>query len=291
MLPRYPIYIPTKNRFEKRYTARVLAHDNVPFFLVIEKQEYELYASVYPPEQILVLPFENRGSVVPARNWIKQHAIESGALRHWQLDDNIRTFLRRYQGKRIYCDAGIALAMAEDFVDRYTNIGVAGLNYRMFAPATEKLSPFYLNVHVYSCSLILNSLPYRWRGKYNEDTDYCLQVLAGGYCTVLLNAFLAAKQTTMTQRGGNTDELFGGDGRLKMARELERRWPGVVSVRRRYGRPQHVIKANWHYFDTPLIRKTDKEEENKKDFDIRLVKKAEIKSPALRKIYKDYNGG
>jgi len=35
-----------------------------------------------------------------------------------------------------------------------------------------------------------------------------------------------------------------------MARSLERAWPGVVQVKRRYGRPQHVVA--WGRFDTPL---------------------------------------
>lgn len=40
-------------------------------------------------------------------------------------------------------------------------------------------------VHVYSCTLILNSIEQRWRLLYNDDTDLCLQVLAAGWCTIL----------------------------------------------------------------------------------------------------------
>ena len=40
-----------------------------------------------------------------------------------------------------------------------------------------------------------------------------------------------------------------------MAKSLERVWPGVVEVRRRFQRPQHVIKYAWARFDTPLILK------------------------------------
>jgi hypothetical protein len=43
-----------------------------------------------------------------------------------------------------------------------------------------------------------------------------------------------------------------GDGRLKMARELERRWPGVVETKRRFNRPQHVVKYAWRKFDNKL---------------------------------------
>ena len=42
-----------------------------------------------------------------------------------------------------------------------------------------------------------------------------------------------------------------------MARSLERLWPGVVSVDRRFKRPQHVVRDSWRRFDTPLKRRDD----------------------------------
>lgn len=112
--------------------------------------------------------------------------------------------------------------------------------------------PFFLNVHVYSCTLILNSVPYGWRGRYNEDTDLCLQALAGGWCTVLINVYGCRKKQTLKMAGGNTTTLYQGDGRLRMAKALEKAWPRTVVTRRRFGRPQHVIRKQWRQFDTPL---------------------------------------
>jgi hypothetical protein len=63
-----------------------------------------------------------------------------------------------------------------------------------------------------------------------------------------VNAFVIEKAAHWEVAGG-TDDLYQGDGRLVMARMLER-WPGVVKVTRKYGRPQHQI--NWKKFDTPL---------------------------------------
>lgn len=256
-LPRYPIYIPSKGRSDRSLTANFLIKDGVPFYLVIEEQEYDLYAAKFSAEQILVLPFSDQGSVIPARNWIKDHATAAGHKRHWQLDDNMMKTARLYRGKKIACDAGVAFAAAEDFTDRYTNVAVSGLNYTMFAYPVHKVPPFYLNTRVYSCSLILNSIPHKWRGTYNEDTDLCLQVLADGWCTILFNAFLIQKMHTMTMTGGNTSEIYQDDGRLKMARSLERVWPGVVGTDRRFRRPQHVIKDQWTRFDTKLQLRDD----------------------------------
>jgi len=253
ILPRYPVYIPSKGRYDRCLTAKFLATDGVPFHLVVEPQERDEYARRFGGERVLVLPFSDLGQgSIPARNWIKEHATAAGHARHWQLDDNMRYVTRRYRERRIRCPSGVALRATEDFVDRYENVAVAGLNYEFFVPDGQKIPPFFLNVHVYSCTLVLNSIPHRWRGRYNEDTDLCLQVLADGWCTVLMNVFMVKKVTTMAMKGGNTDQLYRGDGRLTMARSLERLWPGVVSVNRRFQRPQHIVYDAWKRFDTPL---------------------------------------
>jgi hypothetical protein len=252
-LPRYPVYVISKGRADCCYTAAFLKSDGVPYRVVVEPQEQADYAKHLGADRLLCLPFSNLGlGSIPARNWCWEHAKADGFGRHWILDDNIRGIYRRFRAYRMYCESGPAFACTEDFVDRYENVGLAGLNYQMFAPDRQKLPPFYLNVHVYSCLLIDNGLPYRWRGRYNEDTDLCLQVLSGGLCTVAMNIFLTIKQRTMTMKGGNSAELYKGDGRLRMARALERMWPGVVEVKRRFKRPQHVIKYAWQRFDTPL---------------------------------------
>jgi hypothetical protein len=99
----------------------------------------------------------------------------------------------------------------------------------------------YLNTRVYSCILLRNDLPYRWRGRYNEDTDLSIRILKDGHCTVLFNAFLAFKQTTMTMKGGNTDDLYQGDGRLAMAQSLVDQHPDVATITEKWGRYQHHV--------------------------------------------------
>lgn len=291
-LPRYPIYVPSKGRSETCFTADFLRADGVPFYLVIEEQERELYAAKYGEECLLILPFSNMGSVIPARNWIKQHATENGVVRHWQLDDNIKGTRRWYRGKRIACKSGIALAVCEDLTDRYTNVAISGLNYTMFALQGGKQPkiPFKRNVHVYSCSLVLNEIMYSWRGRYNEDTDLCLQVLAGGWCTILLNAFMVDKVRTMVLKGGNTDALYQGDGRLKMSRSLERLWPGVVTTERRFNRPQHVIRDTWGKFDTPLQLRSDIELSTIADnqYGLTLAEVKPVQSENLRDLVNTY---
>lgn len=182
--------------------------------------------------------------------------------------------------------SGLAFASVEDFADRYENVAIIGMNYCFFA--TWNFPPFFLNAHVYSCGLFLNAMPYKWRGRYNEDTDICLQVLSGGWCTVLVNVFLAQKTATMQMRGGNTDVLYRGDGRLKMARSLERSWPGVVSVYRRFRRPQHLVHDQWRRFDTPLKLKSGVNLNNlpPNEYGMVLDQVKPIKSARIRRLLK-----
>ena len=287
VVPRYPVFIPSKGRHEKTkaLTARRLDADGVPFRLVVEPQEENDYAEAFGPDRVMSLPFSNLGlGSIPARNWIKEQSTAVGDGRHWQLDDNIGEFRRLYRGKRIPCGAGLALRVCEDLSDRYTNVAVSGLNYQMFGINSAK--PFVTNCHVYSCTLVNNEIPHLWRGRYNEDTDLCLQVLSDGWCTILVNAFLANKMRTMTMTGGNSDELYADDGRLRMARSLERVWPGVVSTERRFQRPQHVIRDAWRKFDTPLKLKdgVDLDAFPKVDeYGSKLVAVKAVRSEALRR--------
>lgn len=264
-VPRYPIYVPSYNRWETCQTARFLIRDRCPFTLVVRAEQEEQYRSSFPDTPILTLPAdigEHGPGVVPTRRWIREHSIAAGHDRHWQLDDNMHRMYRMFRGDRMPCNSRIGFAVCEDFTDRYTNVGISGCNYHMFTPKGTP-TPYWLNCHVYSITLINNRMtnldgePITWRGSYNEDTDLCLQALSAGWCTIQLNAFAVDKIATMIVRGGNTDEMYQGDGRTHMARELERRWPYVVTTNRRFGRAQHHIRGSWRGFDQQLQRRPD----------------------------------
>jgi hypothetical protein len=287
IVPKYPIYVPSYKRHRNCYTAKFFIEDKLSFYLVVEPSQLELYKKEFPAANILVLPKDNM-KLLGTRKWIREHSEMNGFLRHWQFDDNIRLIRRLYKGKRIRCNSNIAIRVIEDFTDRYENIGISGFNYQMFVPNDTK-KPFVFNCHVYSASLILNTMPFTWRLIYNDDTDLCLQALTNNYCTVLFNAFMVDKIATMVVKGGNTDQLYQGEGRLKMARTLESMWPGIVTTKWRFGRPQHVIKNSWKDFKTPLIRKKDIDWDNLQidNYGMKLTKVEEIKSKELKKLWQD----
>lgn len=225
--------------------------------IVIEPQEYDQYATVIDPAKILVLPFSNLGQgSIPARNWVWEHSIGEGHKRHWILDDNISAFARLYQNSKVPTYTPALFIAMESFVDRYINVALAGPQSYAFARTNERPAPIAFNTRIYSCILIQNDIPYRWRGRYNEDTDLSLRVLKDGLCTVLFYAFLMDKATTLTMKGGNTDELYAGDGRLKMAQSLQAQHPDCVKITWKWGRWQHHVDYS-RFKANRLIKRDD----------------------------------
>lgn len=254
MNPKYPVYIISKGRWESRLTSKALERMKVEYHIVVEPQEYDNYASVIDKKKILVLPFSNLGQgSIPARNWVWEHSISIGAKKHWILDDNIYDFYRLNKNKRHKVETGTIFKVCEDFTNRYENVKISGMNYRFFVVATEPYPPYYVNTRVYSCILIDNSIKHRWRGRYNEDTDLCLRVLKDDYCTILFNAFLIEKAATMRLKGGNTDELYAGDGRLKMAQSLQEQHPDLCTITWKFNRWQHQV--NYDVFKKNKLKK------------------------------------
>jgi hypothetical protein len=239
---RYPIYIISKGRWQWNLTARALDAMRADYRVVVEPQEAPAYADALGWERLLVTPFRDLGEgSIPARNFVWDHAVSEGHARHWILDDNIAKFYRLNRNARTYCKSAGMFAAAEDFVDRYENVGLAGFQYSNFAHDRVEMPPFRLNTRIYSCILINHALPYRWRGRYNEDTDLSLRALKDGWCTMLFNAFLIDKTGTMRLAGGNTDSLYQGDGRTKMAESLRDQHPDCVTVTHKWGRSQHHV--------------------------------------------------
>ena len=262
MNPKYPIYIISKGRWKSRYTSKALEKMKTPYRIVVEPSEYDNYKEVINSNKILKLPSNfselNMGGI-PVRNWVWRHSIDEGHKRHWIIDDNIQDFYRLNYNKRLHVSSGTIFKCAEDFVDRYANVPMAGFNYNTFAIPVKRLPPFHLNTRVYSCILLSNDIEHRWRGRYNEDTDLSLRILKDGYCTILFNAFLCDKTETMRMTGGNTDKLYQQndeqDGRKLMAESLVKQHPDVVRMVYRWDRWTHSVNYKQFKLNNKLIKK------------------------------------
>jgi TET-Associated Glycosyltransferase len=256
MNPEYPVYIISKGRWDSRLTVKTLERMKVPYHIVVEPAEYDNYAKFINSDKIYTLPFDNLGQgSIPARNWVWEHSINNGFKRHWILDDNIRVFRRFNNNKKYEVMSGTIFKCAEDFVDRYENIALAGFQYSYFVTLSRDLPPFFINTRIYSCILVKNDIPYRWRGIYNEDSDLSIRVLKDGWVTILFIAFLQDKVKTMMLGGGNTDAIYNkGDNRLEFAQSLQEQHPDCVKVVWRYNRWHHEINFN-KFKENKLIKK------------------------------------
>lgn len=245
---RYPIYIPSYRRAGRARLPALLAAAGVPYALVVRPEEAAAYAGAYPAAGIVKLPPAYVGSLDLAREGIRAVAAAGPAARHWQLDDDIRQFLCWTDGKRHPCAPAQALTAVEAFADQYANVAVAGPVFSMWA--FRPSHRYRVNRPVSCAFLIDNRLPCRFRGPCYEDLDFALQALAAGYCTVVLQTVQYVMKADMASAGGMESVYRASDGRLRQARDLERRWPGIVTTQRTRGLPRPRVA--WDRFTTPL---------------------------------------
>lgn len=285
--PQFPLYIPSKSRWDSRLTVKALDSMGVPYRVVVEEQQWNDYAAVIDPKRLLVLDkayqrdydtFDDLGDTKskgpgPARNFIWEHSISEGHAWHWVMDDNIAFFCRYNRNLKVPVSDGTIFRCMEDFVLRYTNIAMAGPQYAMFITRkNDDWPPFVLNTRIYSCNLIRNDLTFRWRGRYNEDTDLSLRMLKAGWCTVQFNAFLQNKIATQKVKGGNTEAFYAKEGTLPKSEMLARMHPDVSRVVWKFNRWHHHVDYT-PFRRNKLIRRIDIEvPDGVDDYGMRLRK-------------------
>jgi len=264
--PRFPVYIVSKGRWKRNPTSRALQEMKVPFYMVVEEDQFDDYKTLVDEDNLLILPkkyideydvFWNdddpRKGPGCARNFCWEHSMKNGYDWHWVMDDNIEAFERYNNNMKVKCLTGSPFYAMEDFVLRYENIAQAGPNYSIFCPATDGRPQYKLNTRIYSCLLINNKIPFRWRGRYNEDTDLSLRAMKDGWCTVQFNAFLQSKRATQTLKGGNTEEFYAKDGTYNKSKMLVEMHPDVAFLSDKWNRVHHHV--NYEPFKKNILKK------------------------------------
>ena len=279
--PMHPLYVVSKGRSQFMMTFSALTEMRIPHYGVIETQEVPAYKAAIDSRGLMTAILEldpayklrydlcdhlghaRSTGPGPARNAAWDHSISLGAKWHWVLDDNIRAFYRLNRNRHVKCINPAFFRVMEDFCSRYRNVAMAGPQYTIFAPQRAKLPPYYKNTRIYSCILIRNDVPFRWRCRYNEDTILALDMLKAGWCTIEFNAFLQGKVPTQTMPGGNTTEFYHREGikgcgpyvdggTVAKSNMLARVHPDVARVTWKFGRVHHQV--NYRPFkSTPLI--------------------------------------
>lgn len=286
--PIYPVYIVSKNRYEYKswHTSYRLAQMEVPHYLVVEPQEHALYAKNFNNKYVTVISMDMRykdeydcfseigniNSTGPgaARNFCWEHSVANGYKWHWVLDDNIDGFNRFWRGHRILSRTGETFRSCERFVERYENIAIAGLNYASFCKSGDRVPPYVLNTRIYSMLLIRNDIPYRWRGRYNEDTDLSLRVLKDNWCTIQFNLFLGEKLTTQKKKGGNTEEFYKKEGTIPKSQMLVEMHPDVAKMVYKFHRWHHYV--DYSIFKQKLLLRNGRSRTNEKENGLVIVR-------------------
>lgn len=230
---KYPIFVISYNRAKNHTTSRTLSEFEVPHYLVLHKDqipEYKKYFNEKQKKYATILEFDesyklkyetcdsiphsvkNAGSGAE-RNFAWDYSIKLGAKAHWLMDDNMKnfmyiagvcrrnnTYVRRTANKEIFYEQ---FPRAEKFFDKYENLLMLELTQNDFCINITKYT-YSLNTRCFSCNLIWNEMPLRWRGRYNEDVILSYDIMTSGYCIASYRGgILKNKQSTRVAKGGN----------------------------------------------------------------------------------------
>ncbi len=215
---KYPIYIPSKGRWENMRTVKLLEANGIHnWFIVIEPYEFKFYAPLISPHNILKLMYNDYGSSTPARNFCIEHAKRNGHKKLWMLDDDITSIFAHAKGKKYSTNVLSILAGIEAEMDRVENIKVIGMPTS--ASFLKTIKPgITLNTSLSSIYLLTITEGIRFRGTMLVDMDYQLQVLRKGFQTARLNDYAFAFITPTKIKGGYY-HIYKDDKRRRKAIE------------------------------------------------------------------------
>lgn len=300
--PQFPLYIVSKGRSMYMTTSLALTKMGVKHHIIVEPTESEDYKEAIKKMNLLCtvveldmsfkknyetcdeFGLERSTGPGPARNYARHHSVKNGHKWHWVMDDNIAGFFRLNHNLKVPCISPAFWFSMETFCLRYENVSMAGPNYFFFAPRKTKQPPFVTNTRIYSCNLIRNDVPYKWRGRYNEDTIISLDMLSNKWCTVQFNAFLQDKLETQKQKGGNTGEFYHAEGKVKdgekyadggtylKSKMIVDVYPQISKIVEKFGRTHHHV--NYKPFKVNKLKRKEgvKTKDVVNNFGMKLIK-------------------
>ena len=271
MKNKYPIFIPSKGRHDIKGTAHLFRKQGVPFRLVVEPQEVQLYTDEYGSHRVIELDMnyqtayetlDDYGSSLsygpgPARNFAGDVAREENSGMHWTIDDNLQPYLVKYGDGRFtkIRKGGMKwFGEIESLITKFNNVAMGGPYDFAFFLQGNKTRQFIFNTRVYSFNLIRNNLPLRWRGRWNEDTILSIDVLKMGFATCLVKTHMMHKMSTNVVKGGNTGEFYGGkkvSNTGPKTRGQLRAYPEYTKIVKRFDRIHHFVDYQKHFSHIP----------------------------------------
>jgi len=242
-----PIYVPSSNRAHLIRTHNLLNESKLDYKVVVEPDQERDYAEVVGQNKILLLPESNRG-LAYSRNWIIDHAKKSGAEYHWQLDDDIKSFTYRTDGKPHKCLARNALSVVEQITAQTSNVGLCAISHDNFNYTWDPLPPIAYNTTAPGpCSYFRNNIEARCRPGISTDMDYTMQVLHAGLCTIVFKRLGFATVPTGQQAGGLYEQEYEGNKRAERILRFLEYWPGSVKLGYRQNGNAYMMGIGAYY--------------------------------------------
>jgi hypothetical protein len=251
---KYVIYIPTKGRSNLTKTTQTI--DGLNYKLVVEPQDYDAYRKIYSSDRVVVLDKNDQG-LAYARNYIKQYSRAQGEHKHWQLDDDIDTFLirKQFSDKNQPVEPLLCISIVEKCMDMFSNVAISGICSSPFA--FSKRYAVKENRLAYQCVLVDNSVDIEWTMSPTEDWVYTLSVLEAGYCTLAFHHIMQHSAPTMKLPGGCSSD-YVNDNRKRSYELFIDAWPGRFELKEypdspKQWRLQHTRKFFNDYKQRPTV--------------------------------------
>jgi hypothetical protein len=244
----FPIFVPSKGRPNAALFSQLEA-SGLPYTAVVEPQEEGAYRRQHPNATLLILPQGNRG-ITFVRQFILEHARHQKLKRYWQIDDNIRQFLRvNEEGKQDKIPASVALRGIENQVRGiHGRVALAAADYVQFACFAAKKKPYSLNNRAYCCVLTdtHTDINYRNETETKEDVDFTVQHLTAGWQTLLSHRFAMAKPKMGANVAGGLSNAYKSGRHLVAAKCVHALWPKVSKLVTKPGGMD--VRINWQSF-------------------------------------------
>lgn len=248
--PSFTLYIPSKNRSDTIITHKVLSNIEISNYkVVVEPQNAIAYGDVFPTDNLVVMDKNDQG-IAYARNYIKNYSKAKGETHHWQLDDDIKSlyYIWGIGDKHRMIDP-YAFTIVESLMKQYPKIGISSFAHAAFAAFDKKRYVFSRQCCTIFC--VNNSTEATWDPETIEDTDYSLQILHDGLCTVVFNCYTYNIPKQTTQKGGNTEAFIEG-ALYKRHLKLQEKYPGWFQIEKRNGTSRVKPSKVWSYFKHQL---------------------------------------
>jgi len=251
----YPIVIPTKGRWNKATTPKILAEVKLNFTFAVIPSEHEEYLKRFPNADYLVLPSDNMG-IDRSREYIHQHYSKQGYERIWMIDDDVSGFDEydtNGKGKKV--GARAALSYVEGLVAKYKNVAIAALDYTQFAWASVEKKPYTVNTRVWVCALInlQTGITYSETVQPREDVEFLLRHLSTGYWTSVLVHKFAMRTVAAGKMSGGCTPYYLKKEHIAQAERLHKLYPNVTRMIDKKPPFDKDVQIIWKKFTQPLL--------------------------------------